>query len=84
MERTVALRNLLLVESGCLEIPNGMAGIDSLDKHLEQVSFSGASCFFLNSFALFSVISCYSKSRMPQDYMILSVPEGSCLEDRPL
>ena len=40
VERTVALRNLLLVESGCLEIPNGMAGIDSLDnKHIQQISF---------------------------------------------
>ena len=40
VERTVALRNLLLVESGCLEIPNGMAGRDSLDdKHIQQISF---------------------------------------------
>ena len=41
VEQTVALRNLLLVESGCLEIPNGMAGIDSLDdKHIiQQISF---------------------------------------------
>ena len=39
VEPTVAVRNLLLVGSGCLEIPKGMAGIDSLDKHVEQISF---------------------------------------------
>ena len=29
----------LLVGSGCWEFPKGMAGMDSLDKHVEQVSF---------------------------------------------
>ena len=36
MERTVAFRKLLLVGSGCLEIPEGM---DVLNKHEEQSSF---------------------------------------------
>ena len=39
VEPTVALRNLLLAGSGCLEIQKGVAGIDSLDKHVQQVSF---------------------------------------------
>ena len=42
MERTDALSNLkLLVGSGCLSFPKGMAGMDSLDldKHVEQISF---------------------------------------------
>ena len=39
-ERAAALRDLkLLVGSGCLEFQKGKAGIDSLDKHVEQISF---------------------------------------------
>ena len=45
VERTVALRNLLLVGSGCLEIPKGMAGMDFLDKHVQQTSCGSASHF---------------------------------------
>ena len=39
VERTVAVRNLLLVGSGRLEYPKGVADMDSLDKHVEQISF---------------------------------------------
>ena len=39
LECTAALRNLLLAGSGCLEFPKGMAGMDSLNKHVEQISF---------------------------------------------
>ena len=40
LECTAALSNLkLLVGSGCLEIPKGMAGTDSLHKHVKQISF---------------------------------------------
>ena len=39
MESAAARRNLLLVGSGCLEIPKGMARIGSLDKHVEQICF---------------------------------------------
>ena len=39
VERTVALRNLLLVGSGCLEFQKGTAGMDVLNKHVEQISF---------------------------------------------
>ena len=38
VEPTLALRNLLLVGSGCLEFPKAIAGIDSLDKHVQQIS----------------------------------------------
>ena len=38
-ERTVALRNLLLVETGWFEFQNGTAGMDVLNKHVEQISF---------------------------------------------
>ena len=34
-----ALRNLLLAGSGWLKFPKGVAGIDSLNKHVEQISF---------------------------------------------
>ena len=34
-----ALRNLLLVETGCLEFQNGTAGVDVLNKHVEQFFF---------------------------------------------
>ena len=38
--RTAALRDLkLLVGSGCLEFPKGMSGMDSWNKHVEQISF---------------------------------------------
>ena len=40
VEHAAALRNLkLLVGSGCLEFPQGMVGMDSLNKHVEQISF---------------------------------------------
>ena len=40
VERTVALRNLkLLVEIGCFEFQEGMAGMDFLGKHVEQIHF---------------------------------------------
>ena len=39
VERTVALGNLLLVGSGCLEIRIGKAGIASFNKHVQQISF---------------------------------------------
>ena len=39
VEHTVALRNLLLVETGCLEFQNGTAGMDILNKHVEQFFF---------------------------------------------
>ena len=39
VERTAALRNLkLLVWSGSLEFQKGMAGMDSLNKGVEQIS----------------------------------------------
>ena len=34
-----ALRNLLLVKTGCLEFQNGTAGMDVLNKHVEQFFF---------------------------------------------
>ena len=39
VERSAALRNLLLAGSGCLQYPQGMVGMDSLDKLVEQISF---------------------------------------------
>ena len=40
VERTVALSNLkLLVGSGCLAFPKQMAGMDSWNKHVKQISF---------------------------------------------
>ena len=40
VERTSDLGNLkLMVGSGCLEIPKGLAKKDSLDKHVEEISF---------------------------------------------
>ena len=39
VERVAALRNLLLVGSLWLEFPKGVAGMDSLNKHVEQISF---------------------------------------------
>ena len=39
VERAAALRNLLLAGSGWLKFPKGVAGMDSLNKHVEQISF---------------------------------------------
>ena len=39
VEGAAALRNLLLAGSGCLEFQKGMSGMDSLNKHVEQISF---------------------------------------------
>ena len=39
VERTAALRNLLLAGSGWLRFPKGMVGMDSLNKLVEQISF---------------------------------------------
>ena len=39
VERAAAIRNLLLAGSGWLKFPKGVAGMDSLNKHVEQISF---------------------------------------------
>ena len=40
MERTSALKNLqLLVGTASCELPKGIAGMDSLNKHVERISF---------------------------------------------
>ena len=47
MARSSALKNLkLLVGIGCLEFQKGMAGMDSLDKHVEQISFRQCVTFY--------------------------------------
>ena len=38
VERTAALKNLLLAGSGCLEFPQRIGGMDSLNKHVQQIS----------------------------------------------
>ena len=39
VERAAAVRKLLLPGSGCLEFLKGMAGMDFLSKHVQQISF---------------------------------------------
>ena len=49
VERTAALRNLkLLVGSGGLEFPKGIAGMDSLNKHVRNKSLFGSASHFAN------------------------------------
>ena len=49
VERTSALKNLkLLVGTGCCELPKGMVGMDSLNKHFEQISFRQYLTFGVN------------------------------------
>ena len=45
VEHAAALRNLLLVGSGCFDIPRGMTGMNSWNKHVLQISFGTASHF---------------------------------------
>ena len=45
MEHAAAVRKLLPPGSGCLEFLKGMAGMDSLNKHVQQISFR--QCVFI-------------------------------------
>ena len=50
-ERTTALKNLkLLVGTGCCQLPKGIAGMDSLNKHVEQISFRQCVTFWQSGF----------------------------------
>ena len=46
VERAAALRNLLLAGSGWLKFTKGVAGMDSLNKHVEQISFRQCVAFW--------------------------------------